>query len=623
MLSRLRGLRGDAYLSALATLLTEELSAACIEIHEREADGSPGHVLARAGEGTEDLSGRNVLLHHGEELVGALVVGPAERLPDDLVPAVLVVVDRAGSEIAHTRDARTAVRHAAARRRAEHRTEILTRMSNDVVWEWEIATGRVDWSDTLTSAFGYARTSDTQRLDWWCARIHAADADRVKSSLDAVWAGGGTSWEEEYRFERADGAYVIVRDRCVIVRDESGSVERLIGAMHDITQQKELEARLLLSDRMASLGTLAAGIAHEINNPLAYIYANVESAILEIEAKPELSSTREALEDAMFGAARVRDIVRDLKTFSRPAGDELVAVDIDQVVESAARMAWNEVKHRAQLTKKLGAPRAVLATEPRLAQVVVNLLLNAAHAVEEKGVRAGEIVVLTGTDRDGNVFLEVEDDGPGMTPDVVARIFDPFFTTKRVGKGTGLGLFICHSIVSGFRGRIVVDSTPGRGTRVRVILPVADASVPSRVVPSEGGPATARARVLVVDDDVQIAACLSRMLSKHHDVHVVTLASGALDALSRGPAFDVVLCDVMMPDVDGIQLYTTVQRNLPEMAKRFVFMTGGAFTESTREKLSELRVPILEKPFELSTLLDAVARILRRTARREEAAAAS
>ena len=230
----------------------------------------------------------------------------------------------------------------------------------------------------------------------------------------------------------------------------------------------------MLADRMASVGTLAAGVAHEINNPLAFILANVEFALAELRGRGgRATEVLRALGEARDGGLRVREIVRDLKAFSRAGRGGQRAVDLRRVLQSALGLAQNEIRHRARLEVDVGDIPPVMGSEHRLGQVFLNLLINAAQAIPEGRAAENVVRAITATAPDGRALVEISDTGTGIPPDVLPRIFDPFFTTKPVGVGTGLGLSICHGIVSGLGGEIHVESTLGRGTTFRVLLAAA------------------------------------------------------------------------------------------------------------------------------------------------------
>jgi signal transduction histidine kinase len=276
------------------------------------------------------------------------------------------------------------------------------------------------------------------------------------------------------------------------LRNSKGEITGTIGVALDITERKVIEAKLMQAERLASMGTLAAGVAHEINNPLTYVMANIGFVA---ERLPKLIPTRSAgplaaqleelgtaLGEAQEGAIRVRQIVRDLKTLSRGDEEHYGPVDVRTIIESSINMVMNDLRGRAKLVRDMGAVPTVEASESRLGQVFLNLLVNAVQAIEPGDIARNEIRVATFTDGAGRAVVTVTDTGGGIPPHVMGRIFDPFFTTKPVGSGTGLGLFICHGIVKAQGGEITAESAAGRGTTFRVVLPRARGSKPMPIV---------------------------------------------------------------------------------------------------------------------------------------------
>jgi len=377
--------------------------------------------------------------------------------------------------------------------------------------------------------------------------------------------------------------------------------------VHADEELKGATERFLVSERLASLGVLAAGVAHEINNPLAWVISNVRVAEgmleeLPSDARAAVAQVREALRDAADGAERVRRIVAELKTFSRPDEEARGPVDVRALLDSALAMARHEIKHRAYVAVDLPQePLAVDANAARLGQVFLNLLVNAAQAIPEGHADRNEIR-LSARLEGGRVRADVSDTGVGIAPEHLPRIFDPFFTTKPVGVGTGLGLAICHGIVTALGGEIRVASEPGCGTTFTVFLPAAD---PSRLpAPAEAAPpvdvhpAARRGRVLVVDDEPGIGAAIRRVLRREHDVVAATSGREALAVIQSQTDFDAVLCDVMMPELTGMELYRMLRAELPALADRIVFMSGGAFTPEALEFLSAVPNARIAKPFD-------------------------
>jgi signal transduction histidine kinase len=388
----------------------------------------------------------------------------------------------------------------------------------------------------------------------------------------------------------------------------------------------QMREQLMISERMASAGMLAAGVAHEINNPLAvavsnvdYVTEAVQSVLKELrdlagtsdalqgwDGLSRLEELPAALRDTSEGLQRIRDIVVDVKLFSRPLDDNSGTFDVRKVCDSSARMAWNEIRHRAQLVKEYGDVPPIEANESRVGQVILNLVVNAAQAMPEGRATNNEIRIRTTTDDCGWAVIEVRDTGSGIPPQILEKIFEPFFTTKPVGIGTGLGLAVCRRIVSELGGKIDVESEVGKGSSFRVSFPPAVPEQPAKKASQPEPPVRRRARVLLVDDEEAMGAAVHRALSRHHEVVFVRRAAEALDRIAAGERFDVVLSDFMMPDITGKEMHQRIQQMAPQLAKRVVFLTGGAFTAEGRLYLDGIPNRVVAKPFRSADLLSVI-----------------
>jgi PAS domain S-box-containing protein len=416
---------------------------------------------------------------------------------------------------------------------------------------------------------------------------------------------GGTPSEFEIQASGGSGDPIWFQGRMGPVR-RGAHITGIVMIARDVTDKKQTEMQLMFADRMASVGTLAAGVAHEINNPLAAVIANLDMAIQDVVDLGQRTQLPldlvDELRDARNSSDRVREIVRDLKLFSRTQEERHGAVNVEKVIDSTLRMAWNEVRHRARVVKQYGNVPRVNANESRLGQVLLNLIVNAVQAIPEGNFEGNQIRI--GTVREGEqVIIKVADTGTGIPPEVKRRMFTPFFTTKPVGVGTGLGLAISHRIVTAMGGTITFDSEVGKGTEFRIALPIAGPQVqpvtsklPTTTV------ATRRGKVLVIDDEESLAQAIRRYLSQDHEVEAVTSARVALDLLAGGARYDVILCDLMMPQITGMEVHSTVEKLDPRQAERIVFVSGGAFTEAARSFFETTTNPRVEKPFDLKTL---------------------
>jgi two-component system NtrC family sensor kinase len=403
---------------------------------------------------------------------------------------------------------------------------------------------------------------------------------------------------QEMRLLRRDGQEVVA-DLVTLGVTFDGR-PAMVTLARDYTERKQLQARLMLSDRMASMGTLSAGIAHELNNPLSYVIANLDFVHGDMRPgpadTPRVAEWRQVLGDAQEGAERVRQIVRQLKSFSRVDENRQEPVELHRVLDSVAQMAASEVRHRARLVKDYSPLPPIVGNDGKLFQVFLNLVINAAHSIPEGQVEANEIRLVTREDERGWAVVEVQDTGGGIKPEHLSRIFEPFFTTKPQGVGTGLGLPICHALVRAHGGDITVESTLGKGTTFRVMLPpsAGTGAVARQRVPV---PTAAPTRVLIIDDEPAVAAALGRML-EGHQVEIAHGGPQALKLLLHEPGYDIIFCDLLMPERTGMDVYEEVAAQLPALASRFIFMTGGGFTPRAREFIARGQHRMLDKPFD-------------------------
>ncbi len=379
----------------------------------------------------------------------------------------------------------------------------------------------------------------------------------------------------------------------------------------DVTERTRLQERLLLSDRMASLGTLTAGVAHEINNPLSVVMANLDFVREQVgQAAAPDDEVPSALVEAIDAANRVGRIVKDMKALSRSDGDALGPTDLVGALEKSLQMVQGHLRHRAQVVRNLRPVPLVLGNESRLVQVFVNLLINAAQALPEGKAQENRIEVGTELWADGTVVARVRDSGVGIPAAVRERIFDPFFTTKPVGVGTGLGLAIVHNLVLAMDGRIDVDSIEDAGTTFTIRLRQAAAGGRKRA-DSGAVPSSGRGVVLVIDDEPAVVRSVERLLGDSHDVTGVQSARVALERFGCGESFDLILCDLRMPDMSGIELARHLDERHPQLRPRLVFMTGD-IGEAGMSGAHEPPVdpttiaPVLEKPFSRRALLQFV-----------------
>jgi PAS domain S-box-containing protein len=490
-------------------------------------------------------------------------------------------------------------------RRSQERFRLLFELAPDAVWVMD-GMRLLYVNPGAVKMLGYDTVDELLAID--PRRIvHPDDHAVMGARTREMMSTGQPLPSYEYRNCRRDGTILVTEVQSMPI--EWDGRKALLGIARDVTARKEMETRLARSEKLAALGTLLAGIVHELNNPLAYALLGIDQALAHLSRmpfSPDTAALGELLREVRGGTTRVASIVGQLRSSSRPDAPDRVLIDLAEVIASALRVAGNELRHQARIVTDFKAAPRVVGSAQRLEQVFLNLLVNAAQSFVA-GAPENEIRVSLRPGGNDRVVVDVTDNGGGIPADVLPRIFDPFFTTKAVGVGMGLGLSICHGIVTSHGGTLDVESTPGVGTRFRLTLPVqrpqGQPGEPAVEELAAAPPRPQRRRVLIVDDEAPLAAMIGRMLEDDFDVEISPSAEKALEVLRQGKAdFDVVLCDLMMPRMNGMDFYKTVATLAPRLVERFIFMTGGAFTPWAAEFLATSNRPCLEKPFDYRTL---------------------
>lgn len=403
-----------------------------------------------------------------------------------------------------------------------------------------------------------------------------------------------------------------------------GGEPAILASLRDITDRKradDLQRRLWHADRLTAVGQLAAGVAHEINNPAAFVLSNVRIIDEELERlqsnlgedgqatidAQQLLDLRLMLKDCREGVTRIGRIAKDLRIFSRIEGDEIEEVELNDLVRAAHRMTSTETRHRATVELDLHPLPLVAADRSKLMQVLTNLLVNAAQAIDE-GTPDDARILVSSRHVDNEVRIAVSDTGSGIEQQNLERVFDPFFTTKPRGVGTGLGLPLSADIVRKHGGKLTVDSEVDVGTTVTITIPIdselsATLGKRKKKAPSN---VTRRWRLLIIDDEVALLRVMKRQLKRDHDVVTARNAEVGLDIIASSPPFDAIVCDLMMPDVDGVNFYQRLQASDPDAARRVIICSGGAFLPKARSFLESVEAPVLGKPFDIQELLEIV-----------------
>jgi signal transduction histidine kinase len=414
--------------------------------------------------------------------------------------------------------------------------------------------------------------------------------------------------------------------------------------MLHITEQN----RAAHAEKLAALGTVVAGVAHEINNPLQSITLNLELATRDLEpligmfttlentaraARPlspsevaaiverartgaTINEMRAMLADMLSSLNSIADIVRDLRVYARSDDTEVIdIIDVDKLLDRVIRTVDPQIRARGHVERDYenGLPKLLLPRS-RIVQVLTNILVNAAQAMGEIERPVHRIRVTARSDGDF-VAVSIADSGPGIAPEVLDRIFDPFFTTKGAGKGTGLGLAISQSIMRELGGDLLAESVHGEGATFIVLLPAADPDAVAAVRAQKESkdnlrPITKRPTVLIVEDDDRLLRVYPQSLHGHYDVIVAAHGQEAIDLLSSGSHADVVMTDLAMPGMDGQSLHAWLAENRPELATKTIFVTAGAQDADAAKFLKETRNIVLEKPVTRKALLDALRKAL-------------
>ena len=389
--------------------------------------------------------------------------------------------------------------------------------------------------------------------------------------------------------------------------------------------EAEVRARLIQAERLAAIGMLAAGVAHEINNPAAFLLANFVALTDHLDAlrghiRPENAATFDEIAEiarvGQAGVERIATIVRGLRDFSRIEDHEVTEVRVDEIAEQACTLASREITHHATLVKKIARVKPIFGERTRLTQLVTSILINAAHAID--GPTDANEVELTVTEDEHRIFVRVRDTGRGIPLELQSRVFQPFFTTKPRGEGTGLGLSVAADIARQHGGVLRFTSEPGsepgHGTTFELELPIVNGLAAPQPVPAPATtPSATRRRVLFIDDEEQLLRAYRRML-RDCDVVVAGGGQAGIDELVKaresGELFDAIFCDISMPEVDGTDVWRWIEANAPELAPRVLFCTGGAFTARAEAFVAAHEHRIVAKPVGRERLQAAVEQLV-------------
>ena len=397
------------------------------------------------------------------------------------------------------------------------------------------------------------------------------------------------------------------------------------------TTETRFRAGLLRSERLAAVGTLAAGVAHEINNPAAILLANFDALDAQITTlrsaidgargrlgaaevarmEASLAETTEIVRVGLAEVERIATIVRALRNFASVDSEAIGTVRLHELAEQACALISREIAQRATLTRALAVTPAIAGDAAKLTQSIANLLLNAAQAIDEGAADRNEIAVSTSVEGD-TIVLRVRDTGRGIPPELRERVFEPFFSTRPREKGSGLGLPLAADIAHQHRGELRLESEVGRGTTAELRIPI-DTGL-GTPAPPPPPIAERRPRVLFIDDEAQILRAYERLLASSYDVVTASSGDAAIALLERDRAWDAIVCDILMPSVDGAAVWEWVEATAPDLRDRFLFCSGGAFTDRGAALAAAQRERLLHKPLRRAQIVAAIAGVMARGA---------
>ena len=552
----------------------------------------------------------------GEELaVQSLRTGATDYILKQK-PARLAEAIRRALEEAEERVKRQQAEEAL--RKSEERFQFAARATNDVIWDWDLQTNNFWRNESFNKVFGYRAEEIEPGVESWISRLHPEDKDRVLSSLHLLGENGGEVWSDEYRFRRSDGTYAQILDRGYVIHDAAGKTVRMIGAMMDISEKKKLEAQFLRAQRMESIGALAGGVAHDLNNILAPILMVAD--LLQDESITR--ENRQMLEIVKSSAQRGSEMVKQILSFARGVSGEHAVLQIKYLTGDIAKLLRETFPRSIQIKTEFAKDlRLTKGDATQLHQVLMNLCVNARDAMPNGGSLLIEAANVTLEEKQtpmhqkllsgAYVLLTVTDTGEGIPPHLLDKIYEPFFTTKGVGKGTGLGLSTVLGIVKTHNGFVEVSSQVGQGTTFRVYLP---ATAEMEVTPSTDKPAAAPLghgeQVLVVDDEAAMLEITRETLGLFN--YQVWTAKNGAEAITvynqHHGEIKVVITDMMMPIMDGTATIQALQQIDPEVR---IICISGLSSKPNLSAATGLNVQAsLNKPFSPEKLLTTVRRVI-------------
>ncbi|MBD1874908.1 PAS domain-containing protein [Nodosilinea sp. FACHB-131] len=503
-------------------------------------------------------------------------------------------------------------------RASEERFRLVSKATNDAIWDWDLSTD-VTWrGEGYKTLFGYDDEDVEASYDWWRSRLHPDDRQRLLASMQTALKGDATSWTDEYRFRCHDGRYAYVMDRGYVIRNEQGQAIRMIGGMLNLTEQKNLEAQLLQSQKMEAIGQLTGGVAHDFNNLLTVILGNAELLVELLDTQPRLRS----LADMISGAAhRGADLTQRLLVFARRQILDPKPVDVNQLLDRMdamlRRTLGEQVEVRCRYDAYLGF---ALVDASQLENALLNLCLNARDAMGGVGcltLTTAQTCIISPSDKPQGDFspgdyvvIAVSDHGAGMGPELLSQVFEPFFTTKAKGKGTGLGLSMVYGFVRQSNGYVTIDSEPGVGTTVRLYLPRCRDGRPAlegrrspQLSPLWVDACSSGSELILLVEDNALVRDYAQQQLESLGYRVLAAENGptALELLHQWPEIDLLFTDVIMPGgMTGCDLVAAAHQLRPQL--RVLYTSGYTENALVNQEAQEPGILLLAKPYQRAEL---------------------
>ncbi len=488
-------------------------------------------------------------------------------------------------------------------RENEERYRLVLEQTGQLVYDLDLTTNILKWSGAIERLTGYSPEEYQLSLTEWAEQIHPDDRDRATRLLEESMESG-QPYRVEYRYRRKDDTYFWVEDNGIYLNDASGKPVRMLGAMKDITAQKEMEIeknriteKALQAQKLEAIGTLASGIAHEFNNLLAIISLSNE----QLQQHTKNATILKNAQTIQKTVERGTHIARQLLDFSRSEQTEKQPTELSRLLDEITTTLRRLLKKNITVQALQSVEQAwIMGNDKQLYQVLLNLGINAGDAMPNGGILTYSLSTSRYNDKLYAV-IRVKDSGIGIPPEVKARMFEPFFTTKGVGKGTGLGLSIVHGIVNAHEGQIEVDTEVGKGTMFTLMFPMLELSKVSEEEPLTTSNTDGEETLLIVEDEPFLRTLLAKML-RNKGYAIIEAADGE-EALKifekKKKKIDLVLTDMGMPNIDGYELLKKLRRKKKSI--KVVVMTGYMDSEQS-EKLAKEQVDIVSKPFDIAEI---------------------